>query len=274
MYLYSDGKYVAIKNIDEEEVRISSGRCSYNEATEEYETVGICSDLESELEKVKEENNKKIEEIRNEYEERISNLTNDYEEQKKTIENTYKDQIEELNRRIEELEANKEADIAQIRAEYEDRIKTQKEAYEAQINELNRQLNIFKTGGTASASDIASGKTAYVNGELITGTLENNTDILYYKVYDGGATTTARIPELSVTINNIAIGDKLTILVYTTVSHSSNELTYTSTFTYSGLSYTSDMQSSPAQQTDTNGMINMKRYYMSATSDTAKVNVN
>ena len=182
MYLYSDGKkalcisdgkYAAIKNVDEEEVRMSSGRCSYNEATEEYETVGICSDLESELEKVKEENNKKLEEIRNEYEERISNLTNDYEEQKKTIENTYKNQIEELNRRIEELEANKEADIAQIRAEYEDRIKTQKEAYEAQINELNRQLNIFKTGGTASASDIASGKTAYVNGELITGSMED-----------------------------------------------------------------------------------------------------
>ncbi len=203
MYLYSDGKvalcisdgkYAAIKNVDEEEVRMSSGRCSYNEATEEYETVGICSDLESELEKVKEENNKKIEEIRNEYEERISNLTNDYEEQKKTIENTYKDQIEELNRRIEELEANKEADIAQIRAEYEDRIKTQKEAYEAQINELNRQLNIFKTGGTASASDIASGKTAYVNGELITGILENTNEpqLVFYSYRTRGILFTSK----------------------------------------------------------------------------------
>ena len=163
----SDGKYAAIKNVDEEEVRMSSGRCSYNEATEEYETVGICSDLESELEKVKEENNKKIEEIRNEYEERISNLTNDYEEQKKTIENNYRDQIEELNRRIEELEASKETEIDQIRADYEAQVKTQQEAYEAQINELNRQLNTFKTGGTASASDIVSGKKAFVQGSLI-----------------------------------------------------------------------------------------------------------
>ena len=170
----TDGKYAAIKNVNEEEVRISSGRCSYNEETEEYETVGICSDLESELEKVKEENNKKIEEIRNEYEERISNLTNDYEEQKRTIENTYKDQIEELNRRIEELENNKQLEIDQIRADYEAQVKTQQEAYEAQINELNRQLNTFKTGGTASASQILAGQTAFVKGSLITGSMKNN----------------------------------------------------------------------------------------------------
>ncbi len=98
MYLYSDGKkalcisdgkYAAIKNVDEEEVRMSSGRCSYNEATESYETVGICSDLESELERVKKENAKKLEEMKKEYEEQVSNITSDYEEQKKTIENTY-----------------------------------------------------------------------------------------------------------------------------------------------------------------------------------------
>lgn len=182
MYLYSDGKqalcisdgkYVAIKNVDEEEVRITSGRCSYNETTESYETVGICQDLQNEVDRLKKENQKKLEELENKYKSEKEQLIADYEEQKKTIENTYKEQIEELNRRISELENNLQKNIEQIATDYEAQMKTQQETYETQIQELNNQLNTFKNGGTATSAQILTGKTAYVKGQLITGSMKD-----------------------------------------------------------------------------------------------------
>ena len=70
--LYSDGKsavcitegnYAAIKNVNEKTVTVVKGRCSYNSETEEYETVGVCQDLQDEIEALKKKHQEEIDDL-------------------------------------------------------------------------------------------------------------------------------------------------------------------------------------------------------------------
>ena len=203
----AEGKNIAIKNVNEEEVQVKEGRCSYNSTTEEYEALEVCQDLKEELKKVKEQYEEEKEQLRKDYEaqketientykdeiqgleKQIAELQADFEDQKATIEEAYKQQIEGLENRIKELEQDYETDLEQAAKDYQQQMETQKEAYESQIAELNKQitdkentiaslntqLNTFKTGGTAKVGEILTGKTAYVQGNLITGTIPSKT---------------------------------------------------------------------------------------------------
>ncbi|MDD3453129.1 MAG: type II secretion system protein [Bacilli bacterium] len=67
---------------------------------------------------------------------------------------------------------------------------------QAQVDDLTDEINNLKSLGNATASDIMSGKTAVVNGELITGTIPNldgNSGFLGNFYYYGGITLNSSV---------------------------------------------------------------------------------
>lgn len=175
--IYSDGKisicienekYAAIKLAQNSDVSINDGACNYTE--EEYKIDKQIQLIE--YNNMKEKYEKEIAGLK----EQINTTSSDYEQQLITQQETYELQIAELN--------NQKNQLIQ---DYEQQIITQQEAYETQLSVLNVQianlqtslnqvtteLNNLKSIGTASSSDILTGKTALVKGSTVTGSIEN-----------------------------------------------------------------------------------------------------
>ncbi|MBO5478232.1 MAG: hypothetical protein J6A04_00650 [Clostridia bacterium] len=105
----------------------------------------------------------------------LADLRKQYEELEKLNEGNV-DVLNDLNKRIAELEEQKrllEEQVATLTSEKEE-LTAENTRLEEALVKLNEEYQEFKkTEGTATAEDILSEKTAWVNGNKITGTMAN-----------------------------------------------------------------------------------------------------
>ena len=108
-------------------------------------------------------------------EKELADLRKQYEELEKLNEGNV-DVLNELNRRIAELEEEKKALEEQVETliSKKEELTAENTRLAEALVKLNEEYQAFKkTEGTATAGDIISGKTAWVNGSKITGTIVN-----------------------------------------------------------------------------------------------------
>ena len=203
----TSGRYTAIKNINDNEITVTEGSCSFNEETQAFESKEYCGDYKDEIDSMTTAHQEEIFNLTKEYDDKLALAKSDYELQVKTLNDSYTTQISALNQAIADLNSQHEAEIEQLnidhnqqlltqstayedqidslnqthltelnqlKADYDQQILTQKTAYESQIAALNSEITTLKSQGTAVAANILTGKSALVSGTLVNGSMANN----------------------------------------------------------------------------------------------------